>query len=138
MSSMLTENNIVEYVSIFLKKKGYNIDQALTTSQQGIDIIAKHPEKGYCLVEAKGATSSKKESSRFGKEFNANQIKTHVGVAILKSYQTLQEHPSAKVAIALPNNTGHKKVINSIREPLKKSGIKLFFVNKDGSVVIDI
>ena len=136
--SMLTENNIVEYISEYLEENGYKIEQALTTSQHGIDIIAHHPEKGFCFVEAKGATSSKKDSSRFGKEFNANQIRTHVGVAILKSYQTLQENSSAEVVIALPNNAGHKKVIHSIHEPLKKSGIKLYFVNKDGSVEIDI
>ena len=126
--SMLTENNIIEFVSAFLEENGYNIEQTLTTNQPGIDIIACHPKKGYCYVEAKGATSSKKGTSRFGKEFSISQVKTHIGVAILKSYQTLQHDSSAEVVIALPDNINHRKVIDSIRVPLINSGIKVYFI----------
>lgn len=133
---MLTENDVVTAVSNFLVEKGYAIDQALTTTQQGIDIVATHPTHGRCLVEAKGATSSKKSSSRYGIEFNANQIKTHVGVAILKSFQTIQLNKDANVVIALPDNTGHRKIIDSMSYPIEKSGIKIFFVNEEYYVEI--
>ena len=133
---MLTENDVVTAVSNYLLEKGYAIDQSLTTSQQGIDIVASHPTHGRCLVEAKGATSSKKTSSRYGKEFDSNQIKTHVGVAILKSFQTIQIHKDAEVVIALPDNTGHRKIIDSIRHPIKESGITVFFVTEDSKVEI--
>ncbi len=133
---MLTENDVVTAVSDYLAQKGYKIDQALTTSQQGIDIVATHPTYGTCLVEAKGATSSKKTSSRYGKEFDSNQIKTHVGMAILKSFQTIQLYRDAKVVIALPDNTAHRKIIDSMRHPIKKSGITVFFVSKNSKVEI--
>ena len=133
---MLTENDVVTAVSNYLKEKGYTIDQALTTSQQGIDIVATHPTHGKCLVEAKGATSSKISSNRYGKEFNNNQIKTHVGVALLKSFQTIQINKDAHVVIALPDNSGHRKIIDSMRYPIKKSGIKVFFVSNESSVEI--
>ena len=115
---MLTENDVVTAVSNYLIEKGYTIDQALTTSQQGIDIVATHPVHGRYLVEAKGSTSSKKGSSRYGIEFNNNQIKTHIGMAILKSFQTIQFNKYAEVVIALPDNTGHRKLIESMRYPI--------------------
>ena len=133
---MLTENDVVTAVSNYLKEKGYTIDQALTTSQQGIDIVATHPTHGKCLVEAKGATSSKTSSNRYGKEFNNNQIKTHVGVALLKSFQTIQINKDADVVIALPDNSGHRKIIYSMHYPIKKSGIKVFFVSNESRVEI--
>ena len=132
--SMLTENDVVNSVSLFLKETGYSIDQALTTSQQGIDIEATSSSGVRCYVEAKGATSSKVGSSRYGKEFNSNQIKTHIGVALLKSFQTLQLYPNAEVVIALPGNEGHRKVIDSMFVPIKNSGIKVFFVNSDAGI----
>ena len=133
---MLTENDVVTAVSNYLIDKGYAIDQALTTSQQGIDIVATHPVHGRCLVEAKGATSSKIASNRYGIEFNNNQIKTHIGVAILKSFQTIQLNKDAEVVIALPDNTGHRKIIDSMHFPIKKSGINIFFVNDNMDVCI--
>ena len=133
---MLTENDVVTAVSSYLIEKGYAITQALTTYQHGIDIVATHPTHGRCLVEAKGAKSSKKSSNRYGIEFNSNQIKTHVGVAILKSFQTIQLNKDADVVIALPDNTGHRKIIDSMRHPIKKSGITVFFVNENMNIDI--
>ncbi len=135
---MLTENDVVNFVSVFLQENGFTINQALTTSQQGIDIEATHPEKGHCFVEAKGATSSKKGTPRFGKVFNSSQIRTHIGVAILKSFQTLQFNTSSEVVIALPNNNGHRQIIDSMLMPIRNSGIRVYFVNEDGSIEIYI
>ena len=135
---MLTENEVVASVTQFLEQHGYTVDKALTTSQQGIDIEATAASGKKCYVEAKGATSSKPGTKRFGLEFNSNQIKTHIGVALLKSFQTLELHPNAEVVIALPGNNGHRRVINSMYMPIKNSGIKVYFVDPDGEVSIYI
>tara|TARA_B110000908_G_C10210019_1_gene429708 strand:+ start:1123 stop:1449 length:327 start_codon:yes stop_codon:yes gene_type:complete len=106
-------------------------------------LISKQPAKRAngqtgkrCFIEAKGATSSKVGSKRYGLEFNSNQVKTHIGVALLKLFQTLQQHPHAEVVIALPDNPGHRKVLESMFTPLKSSGIKVYLVNTDGGVNI--
>lgn len=70
---MLTENDIVENLSKFLKLKGYTISQQLTTNQTGIDIIAEN-ESEKLYIEAKGETSSKETSNRFGKPFNRKLV----------------------------------------------------------------
>ncbi len=128
--SMLTENDVVLAVSDFLKNEGYSIEQTLNTSQQGIDIEATNKNGIRCFVEAKGATSSKIGSKRYGKEFNSNQIKTHIGVALLKSFQTLQLHPGSEVVIALPSNSGHRKILDSMVTPIKIQALKLSWLIK--------
>jgi len=133
---MLTENDVVDNVCEFLGKQGYTITQALKTKQQGIDIIAKHPQKGFCYVEAKGATSSKIGSKRYGKEFTRSQAKVHVGVAILTSLQTLQRYPEAQVVMALPDNNNHREMVELAKEPIQKSGIRVYLVGDDGSVEV--
>ena len=131
---MLNENDVVRFVSIFLQDHGYVINQSCSTSQRGIDIEAKHPDKGQCFVEAKGATSSKEGTKRYGKEFNKSQIKTHIGVSLIKSFQTLQQYSSAEVIIALPDNLDHREVIDLMKTPIQRSGIQVYLVNDDGSV----
>lgn len=104
-----------------MKNNGYTINKALTTYDKGIDIEAIHPEKGLCFVEAKGETSSKKETNRFNKPFSLKQIKTHIGVAIVKAFQIKQNNKEALVIIALP-------------DCLFKTEIKIFFVKDSGNV----
>jgi hypothetical protein len=75
---MLTENDVVDLVSSELQRRGFKIEQQLSTTETGIDIKATSPEGVYYGIEAKGATSSKVESSRYGKEFDKSQVKTHI------------------------------------------------------------
>ncbi len=86
-------------------------------------------------MEAKGATSSKPGSARYGKEFDSNQIKTHIGVALVKSFQTLQKYPDSDVIVALPHNRGHRSLIDGMAVPIRNSGVKVVFVENDGHVV---
>lgn len=134
-NSMLTENEIVDYVSVYLQENGYKIQKALKTTEKGIDIEAAHPKKGKCFVEAKGGTSSKKGSKRHGNPFSRNQIKTHIGVALLKSFQIKQEHDPPNVFIAVPHEENHLEIYDTIKNCLKKLNIKFLFVKHDGSIV---
>ncbi len=86
------------------------------------------------FVEAKGVTSSKPGTKRYGFEFNSSQIRTHIGVALLKSFQTLQLHPQDEVVIGLPDNEEHRKAVDSVYIPVKNSGIKVYLVNNNNSV----
>ena len=74
--TILTENDVVNAVASFLKNNNYTIDIVRSTTQRGIDIEATKPDGTRCFVEAKGATSSKPGSKRYGEEFNNNQIIT--------------------------------------------------------------
>ena len=137
---MLTENDVVLAVCNKLKDKGFEIKQSLHTSETGIDIIAT--KNSYTLyVEAKGETSALKTSKRFGHPFNQSQIKSHIGQALLYVSKIISKHEDSidiGIAIALPDNEGHRKVINEISYSLLKMGIYVFWVKDLNTVEINL
>lgn len=133
---MLTENDILEVLSSYLIAKGYKEIKRSNTKQTGVDLIAENADE-ILYIEAKGETSSKSETSRFGLEFSGGQIKSHVSRAILAAFEIISEKPAGsrtKAAIALPNNKGHQKLINKILPALTQSGIRVFLVGFDSVV----
>ena len=129
---MLTENDVVNVLANYLEEKGYSILQNLNTGEQGVDIIAERTNK-ILYVEAKGETSSKSHTNRFGKPFTLNQISSHISRAILASMKVISCKPSGnktKAAIALPDTAGHRKIIDKILPALQKLQITVFWVTK--------
>lgn len=125
---------MIEAVCSYLLQMGYEINQKLTTTQTGIDIIATNSCGVKCYVEAKGATSSKRESSKFGKEFNLSQVKVHIGVALVAAFKVANEFPNSESLIALPKNDNHKSLIDKMRCPINNSGVGVLLIDNDGSV----
>jgi hypothetical protein len=131
---VLTENEVIEFVCSYLESNGYLIKQKLSTRQTGVDIIATTPSGHNCFVEAKGATSSKPGTSKFGKEFDKSQVKTHVGVALVAAFKALHNNPKSESIIALPNNSNHKSLIEEMRKPIINSGIGVLLVGEKGDI----
>lgn len=131
MNELLTENEVVELMMNYLINQGYTIERYATTTQTGIDIEAFRADQKIC-IEAKGATSSMKDSARYGRPFNDNQVKNHIGKAVVAALKVLNQDDKHTIsAIALPNNSMHKKQIDQIQRPLKQLGIKVFLVSKE-------
>ena len=138
---MLSEEDVIEAVCDFLKERGYEIEQQLGPTEHGYDIIAKKTAPSGTVsmyVEAKGATSSKNTSNRFGRAFNASQVRTHISVAMYKACEVLSlltvGTDIIQSGIALPNDANHGKAVDKIRSSLAKLGIYMFLVNDDRSV----
>ncbi len=129
---MLTENDVVDIVSSELQRRGFKIERQLSTTETGIDIEATSPEGVYYGIEAKGATSSKVESSRYGKEFNKSQVKTHIGMALIAAFRLKNKRQNAEAVIALPDNANHRALVAEMHKPLSDSGIKVWLVNQKG------
>lgn len=135
---MLTENDIVDAVCAYLEKEGYAILQKCSTIQQGIDIIAKHPRQtGRLLIEAKGATSSREGSERFGKGFTDNQIWDRVAKGFYTAVRLYGERASDgdTVGMAFPDGPRFQKYLAPIKPFLDKVGIVIFLVSEDRSVI---
>ena len=133
---MLTENDVIEAVCNKLEDMDYEIRQRLHTSEPGIDIIAVK-DNFTLMIEAKGETSALETSSRYGKPFNQNQIKNHVGKALLVASKLISDYRDSTgfgVAIALPDNDGHRKVVGDIEYAMHKLGVYVFWV-KDFNIV---
>ena len=67
---MLTESDVIATVCDYLRAEGYEIRQQLTETEH--DIIAVRGDETL-LIEAKGETSSKEGTNRFGKPFKRSQ-----------------------------------------------------------------
>jgi hypothetical protein len=136
---MLTENDIIEAVCRQIKTHGYDVLRQLTTRERGLDIVArKHGVEPIELrVEAKGETSSKEVTNRYGKPFNSAQIRDHVANAIYTAATMLEGVPvghMVRVAIALPGTKGHRKQVQAVIGAMTRLEIGVFWVAPDGAV----
>lgn len=135
----LTENDVVQAVGGYLSAHGYRVERMPSTAEQGVDIVAVHPQTGArLLVEAKGGTSSKPDTKRFGKPFTPNQARSHVSVAFYAAAKLLHEHPRdhTRVAMAFPDDRNHRSLVERIRSAIDTLGIEVFFVDASRGVSV--
>lgn len=132
---MLSESDVISSVCKHFELQGYEIVQRLAETEQGDDIIAMDGDGNKCFIEAKGETSSKKTSSRYGKAFSSSQIGVHVAKAFYRAVQMKEENPdTSQVGIALPDTPGHQKKVAKIKGTLALLSIEVFWVTSDGSI----
>ena len=131
---MIFEDSVIDAVITHLKKKGYKILERSNVNQQGYDLVAEYNRKKL-FIEAKGQTSSKKGTKRYGKEFNSGQKFDHVAKAILKAIQVLNQETGSESGIALPNDPGHIRLVESVLPSMRKIGLKIFLVDEIGNVI---
>ena len=136
---MLYEWDVIEAVCKFLSSQEYEIIQKLTESQRGDDIIAVSLDGNEKIfIEAKGETSSKKGSTRFGKPFSRTQVRNHVANAFYKAARSLNnnEGQSMRSGIALPKKQDHIDLVKKITKALAILQIEVFWVNSNGLVEV--
>jgi len=132
---MLTENDVVSALCAYLESRSWKIISRAHTSQHGDDIVAEHEGKRL-LIEAKGGTSSRAGSKRFGQPFHGLQAQHHVAEAVYKALKLLSESPDTLVAIALPDNKSHRTHVERVEPALERLGIGAFWVSEDGNVKV--
>ena len=130
---MLFEDTTIDCLINHLKEKNYQILSISDATQHGYDLVAeKDGRKLY--IEAKGQTSSKPGTKRYGQEFTSSQKFDHVAKAVLKAMQTLNQESESESGIALPYEPGHIKLIDSILQLL----IEYYAVSYDNDRVEDL
>lgn len=125
---MITENDIVDMVTLKLKELNFEVISSCYTDVKGVDIIARR-DNYKILIEAKGGTSSR-QSRNQGKPFNRNQARTHISVAIFKILQLKEKNNDALLGIALPYEKNHYEFIESIKTSLKELEVIIFWCDK--------
>ena len=131
-TSTLTEDDVVDAVGGYLEHAGWAVEQALRTTEQGTDIVARRADQIVLRVEAKGATSSKSGSARHGRPFSRTQIRSHVGRAFYTAAAALEQGDVAGTvlsAVALPETHHHRHLIERISGALEQLGIGVFWVS---------
>lgn len=130
---MLTESHVIDAVCRHLQHTGWSILSRCSESERGDDIRAEHREtRVIALIEAKGETSSKKHTSRFGLPFNSRQVTSHISRAFFRAAQTVGSR--ARGALALPRTELHVDRVQKIEPALRKLKLEVFWVDAHGSV----
>jgi len=132
-SKFLTENDVVESVAAHLAKNGWTIVSFCDTWKAGIDIHAARGTQTL-YVEAKGITSSKPSSSRYGKRQSASQIFIQVAAALLKCAELRSAYPDAGVAIAAPAHAEMIRRVEMIKPVLEAASISVIWVDTQMAV----
>lgn len=131
----LDENAVVTAIGKHLTLSGYEIKQQLSTTEHGIDVIALHPHSNVrVLVEAKGGTSSRIGSERYGKPYTQNQVFDRVAKGVFTCLQLRTENPDknmVRVILAIPEKPSHfKKYVASVAQSLESAGIEVWFAQE--------
>jgi len=133
---MLDENAVVEAVCSFLGQKGYVIKSKCSTTEQGIDVCAEKPSTGERIeVEAKGGTSSRQGSNRFGKPYTESQVIDRVAKGFYTVFKMKGEGlPNTRFVLAVPDTRWFRKHLNPVRPACEAAGIGVLLVT-DGAQV---
>ena len=134
---MLDENDVVEAVCAYLEQNNFVVNRKLHTSERGIDIEATHSSSDRVLyVEAKGGTSSRSGSNRYGKPYTKSQIldRTAKGVYTLLQMQGKQARKNSDFALAVPNTIWFREYLAPVEDAIMRLGLQMFLVDENKHV----
>jgi Holliday junction resolvase-like predicted endonuclease len=133
----VNENEINESVCRHLVSTGWQVLSRCSTTEQGIDIVAKRNEQD-CFIESKGGTSSREGSARYGKPYTESQVFDRVSkgfytAACLRSEKSKQ----AVIGLALPDTKYFRKYAAKVSRSAKALRISIYWVLPNKSVQTD-
>ncbi|MDT7542010.1 MAG: hypothetical protein QOE33_1914 [Acidobacteriota bacterium] len=135
----MDENEVIDAVCTYLIEEGYIIHSRLLTTQRGVDIEAEHSQSKHRLyIEAKGGTSSRVGSNRFGKSYNHSQVFDLSSKGVYAALVLRSKHPDREqeeVRLAAPDTPLYRKYLEPIVDQLNDAGIEILLVDEDRTVV---
>ena len=130
----MDENEVVTAACARLEALGYSVLQRCSTVEQGVDIIAEKPETGHrVLVEAKGGTSSRHGSARYGKPYTQSQVFDRVAKGIFTCIQLRAQNADQNrigVALAIPDERWFRSYLAPVTGILSTIGVDVMFVSE--------
>lgn len=128
---MIYEAVVVEKVCEHLDSSGWTVESSCGPTEQGDDIVATRGNEEF-RIEAKGEGSEQPTSSRHGKPFTRNQVRSHVAVALYRAAKMRTD--TVRASMAFPDNEHHREMVSAIDRAVRDLGIAVFWVSADGSV----
>ena len=127
----MDENDVVNETCKYLEAHGFLVSQRLSTIERGVDIVAKDASGCTLLVEAKGGTSSREGSARFGKAYTQTQVFDRVAKGVFTCFQLRAKHPDRsryRVMLAVPDSRWFRAYLEPVVTELNVAGIEALFV----------
>nr|WP_024835469.1 hypothetical protein [Clostridium sp. 12(A)] len=134
---MINENQVVDYICKYLEDNKYTVDEHRNTYERGYDIVAFSKDGKKLIIEAKGGTSSKPGTNRFGKDFDSKQVRHHIAMALYAVGKAITSDPECEVGIAIPKNDEHIKALKRIRKVIDVLTIRVYWVSSNGEVTVE-
>lgn len=132
------EGNVQARVVAHLAAQGWGIERVADTrsKESGVDVIARRGGERL-FVEVKGYpsltyTSGAKSGQR--KAHHATQARHYFADAFMAVGILRSEHPTARIAIAVPRFITYQNLADRLIASLEKLQIDVIFVNEDGTV----
>ena len=129
----MNENEIIHQLTSYLKAQNYTVCSTANTSQTGYDLKACNSAETL-YVEAKGATSSKAGTTRYGKPFSGSQVLSHVSRALftaMRMYCDDRLENNKIIALALPDDKAHNNLMDKVKMATEKLTIRIYWVSSD-------
>ena len=136
IENKLTEDKTIEILMKYLESENWEIVSSCLGQKRGYDIVAQNQNEKL-IIEAKGAKANDNSPTKKRKYFDSGQIKDHFGKAIVKSLETQNDFPNAKVGIAHPDDEDIRKAIGGIIKNINELGIIHYWINPNGQVTIE-
>lgn len=126
---MLTKEAVVEYAEEFLKLEGYHVNYADTSSD-----LTLFKDTQVLKVVAWGAVSDAGHTSKKGKGFNKNQIRTNLALALydVSRQMTLDESHQNKSVIVIPDSKLYYKLAKEIEQVFSVLNIRVLLTSEMG------
>lgn len=129
----MNENEVIEAVCAHFTASRHIVTSRCLTTERGIDIVAKQDGREI-FIEAKGGTSAREGSSRYGKASTESQIFDRVA----KGFYTAAclrhaKGPEPIVGLAFPDSRFFRKYASKLGSSAKALRISFYWVgdNKD-------
>jgi len=135
----MDENEVVAGICAHLMSLGLVVEQRLHTTERGIDIIARDSETGQrILIEAKGGTSSRSGSERFGHPYTQTQVFDRASKGIYTTLKMRADHSKEELRciLAAPDSRWFRGYLEPIAALVRPLDIEIWLLATDGSVSV--
>jgi hypothetical protein len=130
-------NQVIAELKQHLQAGNYLLISECSTIMQGIDLVMKKDSQEL-WIEAKGSTSSRDGSSRYGKPFTDTQCHVHFSRAFFKACEmrdkARQSQKTVRIAMAFAHTKHYEKYSARTNVTRKELSIGLFWIKDSGIV----
>lgn len=127
----LDENQVIAAVCEDLSRRGYEIEQQLHTTQQGVDIIARATGGERLHIEAKGATSSRPTSRNYGKPYGSAEVRINVAEALYTAAVVAgRSEAGVRAGVAFQDDALHRRYVGPLIPACERLGIEIIWVSE--------
>ena len=135
--ALLNENEVVDAIAVHLASCGWEVHQALHGHQRGVDIRATGPDGTHLVVEAKGGTSSRPGSAKYGKPMSPGEVRINIAEAFYTAAVALTQPAVGRSAMGFHDDERHRRFTDPLVAAARALGIGIFWVGDDRQVHLD-